>query len=93
MAANPDKPTLLTGEQVADSINAVVLRQFNVPMKDIITLEMVTRDRPAFQPLRDHFSETVAPYRPTHEYDHLVYGNVWQSMIADCMHRRDTVSL
>lgn len=93
MAANPDKPALLTGEQVAEYINTVVLRQFNVPMEGVRMLEMVTRDKPKFQPLRDHFSQTVAPYRPTHKYDNLVYGNVWQSIIADCMHRRDTVSL
>lgn len=93
LAANPNKTTSLTGEKVAENINTVILRRFNVPMDGIRTIAIVTTDNPAFQNLRDHFSQTVAPYKPKPEYDNLVYGNVWQSMIADCMHRRDLVSL
>lgn len=85
--ASPENSTTLEGEQVADIINTVVLRQFNVPMKSIAMLEMVTQNNAAFQPLRDHFAETVAPYKPTNEYENLIYGNIWQSIIADCMHR------
>jgi len=56
-------------------------------------LTMVTADIPEFQPLRDHFAQTVAPYKPTQEYENLIYGNIWQSIIADCMHRGDSSSL
>jgi len=90
---NSDNSTSLTGEEVAGIINTVILRQFNVPMEGIKTLAMVTWGNPEFQTLRDHFSHTVAPYTPTVEYHSIVYGNIWQSIIADCMHRRDGTSL
>lgn len=66
------------------------MRRSNVTKDGLIMLESVTRGRPEFATLRNYFAETVAPYRPTSEYNLLVYGNEWQSIIADCMHRKDT---
>jgi hypothetical protein len=66
------------------------MRRSNVTKDGLIMLEFVTQGRPEFDSLRDYFSKTVAPYRPTPEYNLVVHGNVWQSIIADCMHRRDT---
>jgi hypothetical protein len=90
LAANPQQSEVLTGKQVANTINSVVMRRSNVTKDGLIMLEFVTQGRPEFDSLRDYFSKTVAPYRPTPEYNLVVHGNVWQSIIADCMHRRDT---
>lgn len=93
MEAHPNQKTILTGEQVANIINTVILRKNNVPIEGVRMVTTVTQWKTAFQPLRDHFAETVAPYRPTQIYNTLVYGNPWQSLIADCMDRRDREGL
>ncbi len=89
LARTPIHTISLTGEQVVEAINDVVMRRHNVPKEGIRILETVTSGNPQFQTLRDHFAETVAPYRPIPAYSYIVFGNVWQSIIADCMHRKD----
>lgn len=89
LEANQHQSEPLTGEQVANLIDTVVMRKANVTKEGLLTIESVTRGRPEFEPLRNYFAETVAPYRPTSKYNLVVYGNEWQSIIADCMHRKD----